>query len=68
MREELEKMGTLMEPLLNVAKKQIAAETEKKSRLEDIRNLMETLNFTAKQAMDALKIPANKQAEFLNLI
>ena len=76
MREELEKMGGLMEPLLNVAKKQIAAETtakvaaetEKKSRLEDIRSLMETLNLTAKQAMDALKIPADKQADFFSLI
>lgn len=76
MKEELEKMGGLMEPLLNIAKKQAAkqaaeqtaVETEKKSKLEDIRNLMETLNFTTKQAMDALKIPADKQAEFLNLI
>ena len=29
---------------------------------------METLNFTAKQAMDALKIPADKQLEFSSLI
>lgn len=38
------------------------------SRLEDIRNLMETLNFTAKQMLDALKIPDDKQAEFFPLI
>ena len=47
---------------------QATAETEKKSRLEDIRNLMETLKFTAKQMLDALKIPDDKQVEFFPLI
>ena len=72
MKEELEKMGGLMEPLLNIAKKQAAkqaaAETERKSKLEDIRSLMKTLNFTAQQAMDALQISADKQKEFISLI
>ena len=80
MKEELEKMGGLMEPLLNIAKKQIAeqikaettakvtAETEKSTLIKNIRNLMETTEWTAKQAMDALKIPADKQAEFFPLI
>lgn len=32
-------------------------EEKKETRLEDIKNLMETLAFTIDQAMDALKIP-----------
>ena len=53
-------MGGLMEPLL-----EIAAE---KATAENIRNLMETLNLTSKQAMDVLKIPADEQKEYLPLI
>ena len=40
----------------------------KKTLLENIRSLMETLNLTAQQAMDALKVPADKQAEYHSLI
>ena len=50
------------------AAEKAAAETEKKSKLEDIHSLMETLNFTLQQAMDALKIPVEKQAEYRALI
>ena len=75
-KEELEKMGGLMEPLLNIAKKQAAkqaaeqaaAETKKETLLENIRSLMKTLNLTAQQAMDALQISADKQKEFISLI
>lgn len=72
MKKELTKMGGLMEPLLEIAAERAAeksaAEAEKKSRLEDIRSLMETLNLTVQQAMNALKIPADKQKEYLTLI
>ena len=69
-------MGGLMEPLLKVAAEQAATkaaektavETEKKSKLEDIRNLMESLNFTVQQDMNALKIPTEKQNEYRALI
>ena len=44
------------------------AESREKNLIENIRSLMETLNFTAKQAMDALKIPANEQNKYLALI
>ena len=79
-KEELEKMGGLMEPLLNIAKKQaakqaaaetkikVAAETEKTTLLNNIRSLMKTLNLTAQQAMDALQISADKQKEYISLI
>ena len=72
MREELKKMGGLMEPAVEIAAEIAAekksAETKKKTLIESVRNLMETLNLTAKQAMDALKIPADKQKEYLALI
>ena len=68
MRKELNKMGGLMEPLLKVAAENAATETEKKSKLEDIRSLMETTKWTAQQAMDALKVPADKQKEYAVLI
>lgn len=68
MKEELEKMSGLMEPLLEIAAEKAAAETEKNTLLKNIRNLMETLNLTAKQAMDALKIPADRQKEYHSLI
>ena len=72
MRKELTDMSGLMEPLLKVAAEQAAektaVETEKKSKLEDIRNLMESLNFTVQQAMNALKIPPEKQNEYRALI
>ena len=72
MRKELTEMGGLMEPLLKVAVEQTrettVAETEKKSRLEDIRSLMKTMKWTAQQAMDALQVPSDKQIEYLTLI
>lgn len=76
MKEELKKMGGLMEPLLNIAAKQAAeqatkravAETKKTTLIENVRTMMETLNLTAKQAMDALKIPPDKQEEYISLI
>ena len=68
MKKELNKMGGLMEPLLKVAAEKASAETEKKSKLEDIRSLMETTKWTAQQAMDALKVPADKQKEYAVLI
>ena len=68
MKGELEKMGGLMEPLLEIAAEEVAVETKKNTLVENIRNLMETLNLTAKQAMDALKIPADEQKEYMALI
>ncbi len=45
------------------------AEGERKGRAEEqmasIRNLMETLQLTARQAMDALKIPEEKQKRYI---
>ena len=43
-------------------------EGKEKNLIENIRSLMETVNFTAKQAMDALKIPADEQEKYFTLI
>ena len=72
MRKELNQMGGLMEPLLKVAVEQAAektaAETEKKSKLEDIRNAMKSWGLTAQDAMAGLKISPELQKELLPLI
>ena len=44
------------------------AEGKEKNLIENIRSLMETLNLTAQQAMNALKVPANEQSKYLALI
>ncbi|MBQ7502558.1 hypothetical protein IJT93_07575, partial [bacterium] len=41
------------------------AKGQNAERIFSIQNLMETLNFTAEQAMDALKIPAEEQQKYL---
>lgn len=53
--------GGFMEPLLETAIEKTRAKTERETKLNSIRSLMETMNFSAQQAMDALKIPADKQ-------
>ena len=80
MRKDMATMGGLMEPLLNIGIQQgiekglekataaTAEKTKKESKIEDIRSLIETTNWSPTQAMDALKIPPDKQAEYLPLI
>jgi hypothetical protein len=68
MKKELKKMGGLMEPLLKVAVEKASAETEKKSKLEDIRNAMQSWGLTAQDAMAGLKISPELQKELLPLI
>ena len=54
------KMCKIIEDLQNESKKEIL--------LDSIRNLMETMALTAEQAMNALKLPADKQNELRPLI
>ena len=35
------------------------------NRLENIRSIMETMKLTAKQAMEALKIPESEQSKYI---
>ena len=60
--------GGFMEPLLEIAIEKTRAKTERENKLNSIRSLMETMNFSAQQAMDGLKIPADKQEEYRKLI
>ena len=55
------------EELAEAAQK-AAVESKEKNLIENIRSLMETTKWTAKQAMDALKIPANEQEKYFALI
>ena len=64
MREELRKMGGLMEPAVEVA----VDEAKKETLLENIRNAMESWSLTAEAAMKGLKISEEKQKELLPLI
>lgn len=59
-KREVRKMCKLMEELQEEAKKE--------TLLDNIRSLMETMKWTAQQAMNALKIPADKQKEYVELI
>jgi len=68
MREELRKMGGLMEPAVEIAAEKKPAETKKKTLIESVRKMMKKLNMTAQQAMDILDVPANKRKEYLALI
>lgn len=70
------KMCKLMEELTEELYKEELAEgrakakeeAEKNTLLDNIRSLMETMNMTAKQAMEALRVPAEKQEEYVTLI
>lgn len=72
MREEVSKMGGLMEPLLEIAAEQAAekaaAESEKNTLLNNIRNAMESWGLTAEAAMKGLKISPELQKELRPLI
>ena len=68
-RQEIEEASA--EVAAEVATKvatEVATETERNTLLGNIRNLMETMKWTATQAMDALKLSADKQKELLNFI
>jgi len=62
------KMCKIIEDLFAEELAEGKKEIEKETLLDSIRNLMETLNLTVQQAMDALKIPVDKQDEYRPLI
>jgi NACalpha-BTF3-like transcription factor len=68
MRKEREEMG---DALTRIMKDVIDEEVEKKvekSKMDDIRNVMETLGLSIEKAMDALKIPADKRASYMAML
>ena len=72
MRKELTQMGGLMEPLLKVAAleaaEKTAAETEKKTLLDNIRKAMKNWHLSATEVMNGLEISEEKQKELMPLI
>jgi len=72
MRKELTDMGGLMEPLLKVATEQVAektaAETEKKTLLDNIRKAMKNWHLSATDVMNGFEISPERQKELLPLI
>ncbi|MBQ8946636.1 MAG: hypothetical protein IJ058_07475 [Lachnospiraceae bacterium] len=48
--------------------KEAATKATDKTLLDSIRNLMDTLKLTAQRAMDALKISADDQKRFLQML
>ncbi|MBQ9365817.1 MAG: hypothetical protein IJT82_08575, partial [Schwartzia sp.] len=72
MEGDLMKMGSLAEGIAERARMEGEAKGEAKGRAEgkkttilaSIRNLMKTMNLSAKQAMDALMIPAPEQKKY----
>ena len=84
MKEELRKMGGLMEPALEAAKKRITKkvveetaakvatetkiETEKKTLLDTIRKAMKNWNLSATEVMNGFEISPERQKELLPLI
>lgn len=88
MKKELEKMGGLMQPAVDLAVEKIVGETvkkavekavgdavvkttkevDKKSKLEAIRNAMQSWGLSAEEAMKGLKISPKLQREFKPLL
>lgn len=72
MREEMKRMGGLMQPAVDMAVRKVVsqavAEKEEKDMLTSIRNLMKNMKWTAQQAMEALGIPNDEQSNYAALI
>ena len=67
-KNEVIKMCKIMEELFKEELDKAKDEGKKENLLDNIRSLMETMKWTATQAMNALKIPADKQKEYIALI
>ena len=72
MREEIDKMGGLMQPAIDMAVRkavsQAVAEKEEKERLSSIRNLMKNMKLSATKAMNVLEIPESENSKYMALL
>ena len=79
MREEIDRMGGLMQPAIDMAVRKAVSqavaekEAEKKAeketdRLDSIRKIMKNMSVSAQEAMNALEIPADEQPKYAALI
>lgn len=57
-----------LELMMRDERREGRAEGETCAIISGIRNLMETLNFTENQAMDALKVPEKEQKKYSELL
>ena len=68
MRKEVEDMSGAIKFAAMKAAEEAAEETRKSTNVDSIRNLMDSMKWTAQQAMDALKIPESEQPKYAALI
>ncbi len=61
-------MCNLSDGIWNDAWNKASAVTEEKTKLTDIRNIMETLKVTLNQALDALKIPEDEREKYKEML
>lgn len=66
--KNIEKGGTAMCEVIQKVFAEEFAEQEKQTKLEDIRNLMDSTKWSLEKVMDALKIPPHLQAELKTLL
>jgi hypothetical protein len=67
MKDEIdEAVNTAVNEAVNTAVSENTDKVETASKLEDIRNIMAELKYTAEQAMDLLKIPQQKRDMYLS--
>ena len=57
-------MSKILEGYVKEAAKKGAKEAEERSPLSNLRTLMETMNLTAEQAMDALRVPIDERGYY----
>ena len=72
MRKEREEMSDALTRILkdeiDEVREEERVETEKVTKMADIKSIMETLGLSIEKAMDALKIPADKRASYMAML
>lgn len=63
-KEGVQTMCKIIEDYAQEVAKEVAKETEERKLLSDLKTLMETMNFSTEQAMDALRVPANERDHY----
>ena len=61
-------MGSYSEMIAERAAERVAERTTEEVSVRCIRNLMEGMHFTADRAMDVLKIPEDKRAQYTAIL
>ncbi len=67
-KEDQSMSCTFFEEIAREGEKRGEERGDKRRKLEDIRNLMETMKWTAEQAMTALKVPEEERSKYLQML